>query len=927
MASGRTVRVEFPLAGVDRALGFQKQRPFTTPDAMNVRAVDQEDGRMIGGTRPGLEKFDTTQLGSADNREIRLLNSVNVVPLSATPTHRNEFLDDFGDPNPPTDNLSFGHYFRYETADVGVFFNTELGLTEDVIGGLGGVFKGSPPGSNTAPAPLSRRPGGYWLEEFQPPIVVTAGSATTVFGVKTAPFLHTNGVNSYCDTVRLYITDDATLTRVAAEGTTPFTQNDKLPQTSPRFTGLVITLVRSVKPEGVYGTVQDPYDLRDDLGNPRFDKIIALGLFQVRVDECVAGVITRKATFDGNSFGEVTDPQPGGVAAPGWFTATIGYLTTGAELRINYHGELVGTLAIPDFLPGLASNARRFGFSVTNNLGAIEGFTYRSYITNTKLQWSSASTTFETAENLILAGANGRIFGKNASLVMADTDVNSPVDIALDHDCPSGPWLQRLYISDYGRITEGTCQVASSEIQFNGTAIDFSSFALDANDHICVLFDTPDPETQDGSYSFTLTGTSPQTMTLTDYPRGLPTTVDIPANQANFRIERAPKLYDPQRPGVDLGETDGDTIQATSKLHRWKATAGLVPAGCPILVPWLGTVVLAGPSYAPHAWFMSRQGVWTDFDYGQVDVAAAVADITFDRGSIGLPITAVVPHTKDYLFFASLESIVVLIGHPRQNGYMEELSPIGIVSRQAWAHDPDGRLLFLSREGLYVQPPGLTGRPQQFSKRRLPRELIEFDSAKSEVALVYDNRDSVFHLFIKSLSGATSSVWAVDLNTESLWPARLGNSEFQPTMTHRYRAFKAEDSDVILGSRDGFLRRFRRDAPSGSDTGADFDQHVWIGPLNISPDGDMEGVITELGAVLPLSSGPVDWSLHVGDWAETAFTAPAIATGQFTAGNNPRFRPRARGMAAFVKLSSNNAAAWSLEHLLIRVKRGGRRRL
>ena len=52
----RTTNIVFPLGGVDRKLGYQAQRPFTTPSAQNVRAEGSLEGRERGGSRPGLIK-------------------------------------------------------------------------------------------------------------------------------------------------------------------------------------------------------------------------------------------------------------------------------------------------------------------------------------------------------------------------------------------------------------------------------------------------------------------------------------------------------------------------------------------------------------------------------------------------------------------------------------------------------------------------------------------------------------------------------------------------------------------------------------------------------------------------------------------------------------------------------------------------------
>lgn len=51
----RPLKVEFPLAGLDRGQSYQRQPPYTTPAACNVRSRGTAERRMRGGSRPGWE--------------------------------------------------------------------------------------------------------------------------------------------------------------------------------------------------------------------------------------------------------------------------------------------------------------------------------------------------------------------------------------------------------------------------------------------------------------------------------------------------------------------------------------------------------------------------------------------------------------------------------------------------------------------------------------------------------------------------------------------------------------------------------------------------------------------------------------------------------------------------------------------------------
>lgn len=70
----------FPMAGVQRRFAVSNQRPFSTPDALNVRPDGTVDGRERGGSRPG------TKLAFPDSFDgsIRLINKVGVAPVESS---------------------------------------------------------------------------------------------------------------------------------------------------------------------------------------------------------------------------------------------------------------------------------------------------------------------------------------------------------------------------------------------------------------------------------------------------------------------------------------------------------------------------------------------------------------------------------------------------------------------------------------------------------------------------------------------------------------------------------------------------------------------------------------------------------------------------------------------------------------------------
>jgi hypothetical protein len=53
----KTLKLTFPTGGIDMSNGYQRQKPGTSPQAVNVRGFDAGTNRLRGGTRPGLSPF------------------------------------------------------------------------------------------------------------------------------------------------------------------------------------------------------------------------------------------------------------------------------------------------------------------------------------------------------------------------------------------------------------------------------------------------------------------------------------------------------------------------------------------------------------------------------------------------------------------------------------------------------------------------------------------------------------------------------------------------------------------------------------------------------------------------------------------------------------------------------------------------------
>lgn len=76
----RVLSLRFPTGGLNRRMAYQRQPPYTTPAALNVRPDEAILGRERGGSRPALAKAFSAQLGSG--HPIRLLKSLTFTPAA-----------------------------------------------------------------------------------------------------------------------------------------------------------------------------------------------------------------------------------------------------------------------------------------------------------------------------------------------------------------------------------------------------------------------------------------------------------------------------------------------------------------------------------------------------------------------------------------------------------------------------------------------------------------------------------------------------------------------------------------------------------------------------------------------------------------------------------------------------------------------------
>lgn len=469
--------------------------------------------------------------------------------------------------------------------------------------------------------------------------------------------------------------------------------------------------------------------------------------------------------------------------------------------------------------------------------------------------------------------------------------------------------LQKLYYPDRSTtaLASGSDGVITGTNTFDSaTYSDWSILSIDTDDHILHLLNATTGATI-GQY--VISSIAAGTLGIAGSPAD--------ATGLGFRIERSPKVYTP----------------STNTLARWAATTGHVPPSCKIVWRWRDRIMLAGDPYAPHLVYASRAGDPLDFDYSQDDEIAAFSLQGADAGAIGDIITAGFAHSDNCSIVGCRNSLWIISGDPASGGRVSAISEtIGMVDQRSWCYTPSGWLFFLSLDGLYAMPPGCgNDRPLNVSRGTIPELLLAVDNTTHTVLMAYDLRDQGIHLFVTPNSGgAAGTHYFITTDSEGGSPrARFFPCEYPYTM-EPLSLFSRRDSTnansaVWLGCRDGYTR-YHSDSQT-TDDGTAISSSVYFGPLSLGGSGYHDGLLKELVAKLSTSSGTVAWSVHVGQTAQAAFEAAAFGiTGSWaTAGLNATVRPRARGAAACIKLTST--ARWAMESITAVIERMGVQRL
>ena len=371
-------------------------------------------------------------------------------------------------------------------------------------------------------------------------------------------------------------------------------------------------------------------------------------------------------------------------------------------------------------------------------------------------------------------------------------------------------------------------------------------------------------------------------------------------------------------------------------------SSGSMPAIAYLVAVYRGRLVLSGNPLYPNQWYMAKIANPWNWLYGTDDPMSAVAGNNADAGQCADIPRCLISFHDDYLIFGGSTTTWVLRGDPVAGGSLDNLSDTtGIFGANSYCFDDQRNLFWWGNGGVYKLAADFSSL-DCISKINLP-ELINDEAADCSthtVNLAYDRKRYGVVISITKLSDGTNSDYFYSLKTGGFYPETYPE-ECAPYFLYYYAANDTSLADLLVGSKDGYIRAFKTSAKDDDigDTDEAISSYMTYPILALSEEEEMTGRLDSL--IFDLAGGAaggdfddtdgVTWSIYNADDAETCLEdivdgATAWSTGTLSGtGRQPKERPRMRGNYFGVKLSNSTAAeTWAINRVLFDTRKSGK---
>lgn len=339
-----------------------------------------------------------------------------------------------------------------------------------------------------------------------------------------------------------------------------------------------------------------------------------------------------------------------------------------------------------------------------------------------------------------------------------------------------------------------------------------------------------------------------------------------------------------------------------------------------LIATYRARIALSGVEGDEHNVYFTRLGDPLDINASPTTVTAAdpVVLNTGLAGQVADVVTALIPVNDDLLFIGGDKTISVLRGDPSplSGGQVDRVTPsLGIRFGQAWAVSHDSRVFFVGSDGdiYWMQISGdQISMPRSLTGGRIDASLKNVNPSAVRYHLEWDIRNRGLHVYITPFQTILATHWFWEEPADAWHPDQLPNS-FGPISTFVYDGDRPQDRTVLLGCRDGFIRRV--DYRSSSDDGTAISSHVVYPPIKPAGQSNRFGVRRWM-PMMGSDSDDVSYDLRAGDDPESALSASVSGTGTWTSGRNSDTRTRAAGNTISLKIyNTTDERKWSVDQI------------
>jgi hypothetical protein len=259
---------------------------------------------------------------------------------------------------------------------------------------------------------------------------------------------------------------------------------------------------------------------------------------------------------------------------------------------------------------------------------------------------------------------------------------------------------------------------------------------------------------------------------------------------------------------------------------------------------------------------------------------------------------------------------------------------------QSWCYDNNRNLYFWGDNGIYRLEANFSG-ITCLTETLLPDIVADeaVDPSTHRITMGYDNKRHGLIIAITVLASGVNSNYFYSLKTRGFFPESYPEEAAAYSLFY-YNANDPDYTDLLIGSKDGYIRKFLNTAKDDDAGGADEAISSYVTyPITALGELDMNGKLGEL--VFELSGGAsggdftdtdgVTYSLFNGDDAETVLEdiidgATAFKSGTLSGtGRKNKVRPRMRGAYFGLKLANSTASeSWAVNKIMFNTKAAGK---